>query len=90
MSEWIPVKLKFFDFAKTWGYLTSVEPPVQDIFVYVHEFKDAGIIWMPHGKVIWAQTSRDAKGLRATKLSFLKPKELLNVKNAQRPAAVQA
>lgn len=77
MSQaWIPVRLKFFKFSEGFGYLVPVDPNLRDIFVHAEEFKSAGIIWMPQSKVIFAQYTADAKGLRCTKLSYMKPKEL--------------
>ena len=71
-SDWSPVKIKFYDHRKGWGYLTPTDGG-QDIFFMTPELKAAGIMWVPSGKVIWAKYNEDPKGRRASALSFLKP-----------------
>ena len=82
---WTPVRVKFFDIRKGWGFLTTKEG--KELFFLATDLKDAGIMWLPAGKQIWALYREDKKGCRVTKLSFLRP-ENLNETPSERPQAV--
>ena len=80
--EWKEARMKFFHLHEGWGYLTQTkEGP--DIFFRIEQVKDAGIIWLPKGRTVYALCMKDRKGLRAIQLSYLKPDEMKKAEKLQ-------